>query len=272
MIEGDGQKELTVGEILSYHKNEVGVICKYVTLHDLFQSQVNQQVQILDEKTKEISILSHAEDLANPIAAGAKKLGTAAKQQFLRPVDKLTGDRNNTVREHNSTVESQLDGSRQRDKPLKSEIGKNLNDNSNACEGKSEFEISAGQNTSELKLGSDVGNVDRQSHINDDLSTPLLLQDEEPGEADDLELNLSSTMMNKSMTNDGQNSRFMNRLKRIVMEGSKINKQKELQLMAEEILLQRQKSNVIEGSVLMPKDFSKGDESSTPRESNQSNL
>ena len=81
-----------------------------------------------------------------------------------------------------------------------------------------------------------------------------------------------STMMNKSMTNDGQNSRFMNRLKRIVMEGSKINKQKELQLMAEEILLQRQKSNVIEGSVLMPKDFSKGDESSTPRESNQSNL
>ena len=28
--------EPTIGQILSYHKNEVGVICKYVTLYDLF--------------------------------------------------------------------------------------------------------------------------------------------------------------------------------------------------------------------------------------------
>ena len=49
------------------------------------------------------------------------------------------------------------------------------------------------------------------------------------------------------------------------MEGSKINKQKELQLIAEEIILQRRQNNVIEGSVLLPKDFSKADQSSNTR-------
>ena len=71
--------------------------------------------------------------------------------------------------------------------------------------------------------------------------------------------------MNKSINNDTQNTRFMKRLKKVVIEGSKINKQKELQLIAEEIILQRRQNNVIEGSVLLPKDFSKADQSSTVR-------
>ena len=85
-------------------------------------------------------------------------------------------------------------------------------------------------------------------------------------EVDDIELNLSQTLyMNKSINNDTQNTRFMKRLKKVVIEGSKINKQKELQLIAEEIILQRRQNNVIEGSVLLPKDFSKADQSSTVR-------
>ena len=92
-----------------------------------------------------------------------------------------------------------------------------------------------------------------------------MLQDDE-AEGDDIELNLSQTIvMNKSMNNDTQNTRFMKRLKKVVIEGSKINKQKELQLIAEEIILQRRQNNVIEGSVLLPKDFSKADQSSTTR-------
>ena len=64
-----------------------------------------------------------------------------------------------------------------------------------------------------------------------------MLQDDE-AEGDDIELNLSQTMvMNKSINNDTQNTRFMKRLKKVVIEGSKINKQKELQLIAEEIIL-----------------------------------
>ena len=71
--------------------------------------------------------------------------------------------------------------------------------------------------------------------------------------------------MNKSINTEGQNNRFRNRLRKVVMEGSKINKQKELQLIAEEIILQRRQNNVIEGSVLLPKDFSKADQSSNTR-------
>ena len=44
--QSDKRQELnepTIGQILSYSNNEVGVICKYVTLYDLFQSQVNAQ-------------------------------------------------------------------------------------------------------------------------------------------------------------------------------------------------------------------------------------
>ena len=173
LLSGEIKTELTVGEFLSYHKNEVGVICKYVTLHDLFQSQVNHQVQILDEKTKELGLLDHAEELAKQGAAGAKKFGTAAKQQLLKPVDKLTGDRSNTIRE-NSIIDSQVDSSRTRDKPLKSEVGKSLHDIPN--DAKTEFDLSAGANTEVIKNVSDTNIVDRQSQsqINEDLSTPLL--------------------------------------------------------------------------------------------------
>ena len=221
LLSGEIKTELTVGEFLSYHKNEVGVICKYVTLHDLFQSQVNQQVQILDEKTKELSLLNHAEEFAKQGAAGAKKLGTAAKQQLLKPVDKLTGDRNNTIVRENSIIDSQLDSSRLRDKPLKSEVGRSLNENSN--DARTEFDMSAGGNTEVIRIGSDSNILDRQSQsqINEDLSTPLL-QDIDVVENDDLELNLSATLMNKS--NEGQNSGFRDRLKKIVLEGPKVNK------------------------------------------------
>ena len=37
----DRKDAVTVGQILSYHHNEVNVICKFVNLHDLFQTQVN---------------------------------------------------------------------------------------------------------------------------------------------------------------------------------------------------------------------------------------
>ena len=79
-----------MGQILTYQKNEVGVICKYVTLYDLFQSQVNKHAIELEEQAQNSTFLDNAAEvvqgatkpvkaLAQGTADGAKKIGAFGK-------------------------------------------------------------------------------------------------------------------------------------------------------------------------------------------------
>ena len=103
-----------------------------------------------------MSLINHAEELAKQGAAGAKKIGAVAKQQLMRPVDKLTGDRLNTQRD-NSVADSQFDMTCNAKLSNTARI-KNFNDGLSMADVKTEFDMSATSNGEVVKLTSDAGN------------------------------------------------------------------------------------------------------------------
>ena len=73
------------------------MICKYVTLYDLFQNQVNASTLALEELSQSAGLFEKAEEFAKGGVDGAKKLGgeaikfgNSAKNQLRKPIDMLT--------------------------------------------------------------------------------------------------------------------------------------------------------------------------------------
>ena len=78
----------------------MGVICKYVTLYDLFQNQVNASILALEEQSQSAGLFMKAEEFAKGGVDGAKKFGdgaikfgNAAKNQLRKPIDLLMVDK-----------------------------------------------------------------------------------------------------------------------------------------------------------------------------------
>ena len=80
-------------------------------------------MQVLDEQSRDFNLFEKAEEFARGGVDGAKKLGTVAKNQLLKPVDMLAGERNASANTVSGAAESK-ESFKTKLSPRRAEAGK----------------------------------------------------------------------------------------------------------------------------------------------------